>query len=117
MYILITVLIIIVCALLVLVVLVQNPKGGGLSGTFGGFSDQMMGVQRTTDFLEKSTWTLAIVLLSFSLLSSFFVIMPESEEQDVEKSAIEEQIQNAPLPQMPQQNLGGEQQQETDENE
>lgn len=68
-----TVLITIVCILLVLVVLVQNPKGGGLSGTFGGFNNQMMGVQRTTDFLEKATWTLAIVLISFSLLTKFFV--------------------------------------------
>ena len=73
MLVVLTVLITIACILLVLVVLVQNPKGGGLSGTFGGFNNQMMGVQRTTDFLEKATWTLAIVLIGFSLLTKFFI--------------------------------------------
>lgn len=69
----ITILITIACILLTLVVLVQNPKGGGLGASFGGFNNQVMGVQRTTDFLEKATWTLAIVLIAFSLLTKFFV--------------------------------------------
>ncbi|AMO21007.1 preprotein translocase subunit SecG [Flavobacterium columnare NBRC 100251 = ATCC 23463] len=63
------VLITIVCFLLVVVIMVQNPKGGGLSSTFG--SSQMMGgVQKTTDFLDKSTWYLAGTLLVLILLSS-----------------------------------------------
>ncbi|AMA50016.1 MULTISPECIES: preprotein translocase subunit SecG [Flavobacterium] len=63
------VLITIVCFLLVVVIMVQNPKGGGLSSTFG--SSQMMGgVQKTTDFLDKSTWYLAGALLVLILLSS-----------------------------------------------
>lgn len=62
----------IVCVLLTLVVLIQNPKGGGLSATFGGISTSMLGAQRTTDILEKATWTLAIILIGFSLLSKFF---------------------------------------------
>lgn len=66
---LISVLLIIVCILLMLVVLVQNPKGGGLSSSFGA-SNQVMGVRKTADFLEKATWTLAIALLVLSLLSS-----------------------------------------------
>ena len=71
MYTIFTILIIITCILLVLVVLVQNPKGGGLSSSFGGGSgNQIMGAKKTTDFLEKATWTLAIVLISLSLLSS-----------------------------------------------
>tara|TARA_R110002033_G_scaffold141101_1_gene179687 strand:+ start:110 stop:385 length:276 start_codon:yes stop_codon:yes gene_type:complete len=49
--------------------MVQNPKGGGLSSTLGG-STQMGGVQKTTDFLDKSTWTLAIALIALILLSS-----------------------------------------------
>ncbi len=49
--------------------MVQNPKGGGLSSSFGG-SYQMGGVQKTTDFLDKSTWTLAGVLIALILLSS-----------------------------------------------
>lgn len=63
------VLITIVCFLLIVVVMVQNPKGGGLSSTFGS-SQQMGGVQKTTDFLDKSTWTLGIVLIALILLSS-----------------------------------------------
>lgn len=107
MYILITILIIITCVLLILIVLVQNPKGGGLSGTFGGFSDQTMGVQRTNDFLEKSTWTLAVVLLAFSLLTGFFIDRSVTTEAEKESSAMEEQIQNAPLPfNVPQQQNG-----------
>jgi preprotein translocase subunit SecG len=63
------VLITIVCFLLIVVIMVQNPKGGGLSSTLGG-STQMGGVQKTTDFLDKSTWTLATVLIALILLSS-----------------------------------------------
>ncbi len=49
--------------------MVQNPKGGGLSSSLGG-STQMGGVQKTTDFLDKSTWTLATILIVLILLSS-----------------------------------------------
>jgi len=68
----ISILIFIVCILLILIVLVQNSKGGGLTSTFSG-SNQVMGVKKTTDFLEKSTWTLSIVLLVLTL-STIFVI-------------------------------------------
>jgi|SRR5690606_18308425 len=60
------VLIIIVSILLALIVLIQNPKGGGLNSGFAGGSN-LMGVQRTGDFLEKGTWTLVILLIVFSL--------------------------------------------------
>ncbi|MBA0884458.1 preprotein translocase subunit SecG [Flavobacterium undicola] len=63
------VLITIVCFLLIVVIMVQNPKGGGLSSSVGG-SQMLGGVQKTTDFLDKSTWTLAIVLIALILLSS-----------------------------------------------
>ena len=63
------VLITIVCFLLIVVIMVQNPKGGGLSSSLGG-STQLGGVQKTTDFLDKSTWTLATVLIGLILLSS-----------------------------------------------
>ena len=59
MYIAVSILIFIVCALLILIVLVQNSKGGGLSSSFAS-SNQIMGVRKTTDFLEKATWTLEI---------------------------------------------------------
>ena len=63
------VLITIVCFLLIVVIMVQNPKGGGLSSSIGG-SQMLGGVQKTTDFLDKSTWTLATILIVLILLSS-----------------------------------------------
>lgn len=67
----ISILIVIVCILLILVVLVQNSKGGGLASSFAS-SNQVMGVRKTADFLEKATWTLAIALLALSLISTSF---------------------------------------------
>ena len=64
-------LILFVCFLLILVIMVQNPKGGGLSSSFGGGGQQMGGVQKTTDFLDRSTWILATLLLILILLSNF----------------------------------------------
>lgn len=63
------VLIVIVSVLLGLIVLVQNPKGGGLATGFTG-ANQIGGVKRTTDFLEKATWTLAILLLVLSITAT-----------------------------------------------
>lgn len=67
MYIVLIVITIIVCALLGLIVLIQNPKGGGLTSNFSSQS-QLMGVQKTGDFLEKGTWILVISLMVLSLL-------------------------------------------------
>ena len=65
------ILIVIVAFLLVVVIMVQNPKGGGLSSTFGGGgSQQIGGVKQTGDFLDKSTWALATLLLVLILLSN-----------------------------------------------
>lgn len=65
------ILIIIVCLLLMLVIMVQNPKGGGLSSSFGGGGNQVVGgVKKTGDFLDKSTWTLAILLIALILMSN-----------------------------------------------
>lgn len=58
---------ILACVLLVFVVLIQNPKGGGLNSGFSG-SNNLMGVQRTGDILEKGTWVLVIAIMVFSLL-------------------------------------------------
>lgn len=96
MYTIFSVLIVITCILLVLVVLVQNPKGGGLSATFGG-GNQVMGVKKTADFLEKSTWYLAIALLFFSLMSNF-VISSSSSEEGLNQSAIQEQLDETAIP-------------------
>ncbi len=65
------ILIIAVCLLLILVIMVQNPKGGGLSSSFGGGGNQVVGgVKKTGDFLDKSTWTLATLLIVLILLSN-----------------------------------------------
>ena len=63
---------IIICVLLVLIVLIQNPKGGGLSSGFSG-SNNIMGVQRTGDFLEKGTWVLAVSLMVLALMINVVV--------------------------------------------
>ncbi|HOS83707.1 MAG TPA: preprotein translocase subunit SecG [Bacteroidales bacterium] len=66
---LINIVIIATSVLLVLIVLVQNSKGGGLASNFSS-SNQIMGVRKTTDFLEKATWTLAIALVMFCIVAT-----------------------------------------------
>ena len=100
MYTIFVVLTIITSILLVLVVLVQNPKGGGLSSSFGGGAgNQIMGAKRTTDFLEKATWTLAIVLISLSLLSNFAI--ERNTDADSKSVKAQEQIDEAIIPSLP----------------
>jgi len=91
MYTLITVLLFITCILLILIVLVQNSKGGGLASNFQS-SNQIMGVRKTTDFLEKATWVLAGALLVFSIGGTAFI--PRDAKAGAQ-SAIKDQIQNA----------------------
>ena len=70
----ITILTAIVCVLLMLVVLIQNPKGGGVDSTFGGSSaNQMFGAAKSTDFIEKLTWGLAIALFVLCIISAILV--------------------------------------------
>ncbi len=71
--ILFVILIILACAVLGMIILIQNPKGGGLAGNVGGFSNQLMGVKQTTDVLEKGTWVLAVVVGLLCLFSTVFV--------------------------------------------
>src|ERR1700744_4506907 len=67
MFVILMILIVLVCIFLGLIVLIQNPKGGGLTSNFSSQS-QLMGVQKTGDFLEKGTWTLAIAMMAISLI-------------------------------------------------
>ena len=80
------VLITIVCFLLIVVIMVQNPKGGGLSSTLGG-AQSLGGVQKTTDFLDKSTWTLAAFLIVLILASSisFTGTLSDNESKIIDK--------------------------------
>jgi len=91
MYQLITVLLLITCILLILIVLVQNSKGGGLASNFQA-SNQIMGVRKTTDFLEKATWTLAGALLILSIAGTAFI---PRDSKAGSQSAIKDQIENA----------------------
>lgn len=67
------ILIILASVVLTLVVLVQNPKGGGLAGNIAGFSTQFMGVKQTTDVLEKGTWIFAGVIAILCIVSTMFI--------------------------------------------
>lgn len=70
MYLLCVSLIVIVAVLMCLIVLIQNSKGGGLAAGFAS-SNQIMGVRKTTDFLEKATWTLAGLMVVISILAAY----------------------------------------------
>ena len=95
MYILIIGVIIFLSLLLILVVLAQNPKGGGLSSQFGGAGvSQVMGVKKTGDLLEKLTWGFSITILSFTLLSNLFI---EDNQNSIESPNIENVQGRAPV--------------------
>jgi len=79
MIILFLILIVIASAALGFMVLVQNPKGGGLSGNVGGLSNQLMGVKQTTDVLEKGTWLFSAVIAVLALFSTLFLKGGSSE--------------------------------------
>ncbi len=67
------VLIVLAAVILGLIILIQNPKGGGLSSTFGGVGNQLMGVKQTTDVLEKGTWLFAGIVGILCLTSAMFI--------------------------------------------
>ena len=73
MTILFIILIILASVILSLIVLVQNPKGGGLAGNIAGFSNQFMGVKQTTDVLEKGTWIFAAIIGVLCIVSTIFI--------------------------------------------
>lgn len=75
-FIILMVAIIIACVLLAIIILAQNPKGGGLSGAFGGTSSASFGIQRTNDFMEKATWTLGIAIVGMIFLSVVLTAKP-----------------------------------------
>lgn len=80
------ILIIIASVILGMIVLIQNPKGGGLSSSFGGFGNQIMGVKQTTDVLEKGTWLFAGIVGILCLVSPAFI------PKGVSKNAANEEL-------------------------
>ena len=74
---LITILILLACVVLAFFILVQNPKGGGLQGSFGSMSSQVMGVKQSSDVMEKGTWAVMGVIGGLCLVSVIFFQKPE----------------------------------------
>jgi preprotein translocase subunit SecG len=108
MYIFITILILIAAVCMILIVLVQNSKGGGLAAGFSS-SNQIMGVRKTTDFLEKATWGLAVTILVLSILTAKFTVkrgtMPETQielpQTPFNPTTAPDVTPNMPLPTQP----------------
>ena len=87
-----SILIVVISILLVFVILVQNPKGGGLSSAFGGDSPQMLGgVKKTTDFLDKATWGLVIGLFALVIAMN----MSGGDAVEEEDTLLREQVEGA----------------------
>src|SRR3954451_1160790 len=77
------ILIVLASAILGFIILVQNPKGGGLSGTVAGFNNQFMGVKQTNDVLEKGTWIFSIVIGLLAVFSTFFMTGSSDNDNDI----------------------------------
>src|SRR5579872_1184154 len=92
------ILIILACAILGFIILVQNPKGGGLAGSVGGFSNQLMGVKQTTDVLEKGTWVLAVVVAVLCLFSAIFIPKAGTNDRVIPDKVNAPASQQAPAP-------------------
>lgn len=87
---LITIVILLTCAVLAFFVLIQNPKGGGLSGSFGSMSSQIMGVKQSSDVMEKGTWTSMGIIAGLCIISVMFFNRPKENQmgkQPQQKSA------------------------------
>ena len=72
MIVIVTLLIVVACVVLAFFVLIQNPKGGGLSGTFGNISSQVMGVKQSADVMEKGTWATMGIIAALCLICVMF---------------------------------------------
>jgi len=89
-FIFLMIVIIAVCVIITLVILSQNPKGGGLSSTFGGAGGgQMFGVQRTNEFLDKATWTLAAIIVILIITANVLVDNPYTSKTKVDSVPVE----------------------------
>ena len=92
----VTILIVLAAVLMILIVLVQNSKGGGLASGFAS-SNQIMGVRKTTDFLEKATWTLAATIVILSIVSAAFISNGTESSSAIQESIIEEAAINTEM--------------------
>ena len=95
------ILVIIASVILGMIVLIQNPKGGGLSSSFGGFGNQIMGVKQTTDVLEKGTWLFAGIVGILCIISPAFIPKDggtSSKNDDLLKGVSTQPQKAAPAP-------------------
>lgn len=93
MYLLFVVLIVLAALLLCFVVMIQNSKGGGLASSFAS-SNQIMGVRKTTDFIEKLTWGLAAFMVVVSIAAAYVIPHAADNSSVIMKQAVEEQSTN-----------------------
>jgi preprotein translocase subunit SecG len=93
-YIIATILILKTSVFLILVVLVQNSKGGGLDSPFAA-SNQIMGVKKTNDFIEKATWFSVIIIVALSMIASFAIPRGETSKKEEMKSNLTEYAKKA----------------------
>ena len=82
----ITILILLACVILGFFILIQNPKGGGLTGTFGSMSSQVMGVKQSTDVMEKGTWTMISIIGGLCIISVLFFQKPQGSDNSGSKA-------------------------------
>ena len=89
------ILILIVAIALILIVMVQNAKGGGLSSSFGGGAQSFGGVQNTNNFLDRTTWTLAIAMFALILLANFAI--PRKTDTNFQLNDTLENVESTPI--------------------
>ena len=93
MYTLFVILIVIAAIMMIAIVLIQESKGGGLSTGFAG-GNAVLGVRKTTDFIEKATWTLAGSMVVLSVICAYVAPTALSEQSAIEKAATEQSATN-----------------------
>lgn len=98
MMILFLILVVLASAILGFVILVQNPKGGGLAGNVAGLSNQFMGVKQTTDVLERGTWIFATVVALLCLFSAIFIPQASSSNNNLLEQLNTKPAATAPAP-------------------
>jgi preprotein translocase subunit SecG len=98
-YIFVSVLVLVACVFQILIVLVQNSKGGGLAANFTS-AGQTMGIRKTADFLEKSTWTLAAAIFILSLVAT--ATIPKKTRDAGPRTSIDNAVSPSDVPNLPQ---------------
>lgn len=86
-------LIVLASLLMIFIVLIQESKGGGLASNFSS-SNAIMGVRKTTDFVEKATWGLAAAMVAFSVVCARTAPQASTDESVLEKTATQTQTTN-----------------------